>query len=228
MVIYMRINKSAARFQAKSIAPKQTSNIKIRAISPLLAKQFDASTTSEDNFAKAQKNFLDAGSDFTSALTKATLKFSGVENPDKFLAIEEITAKKDELVSSSKELYENVKKDKLTKEIGNFSYAVYNIFEAPSKDLWNKFILPEGAKIAYAAGELAKSGVAAAAIGVGLILTKGFLDIVYFTGFDGSIQHSGQKKYSLDSLDSLDLDYNQPNLKPKGAESKTQEGNDIC
>ena len=219
----MRINNSARLLNKSTFNPLKIPKTYVSAIKNSNNDQCNFGTTTDEKLAIKFKNLGQASWDFGSASYLATLKLSGVENPEKFSPTNALK-KIDDFSSKTKIIIEKIKEDNLWKATENFSEKFYDLSSASAKATWDISGLPKPEEILKAAWTFTQAGVAVSAIAAGSIFLKGFLDTVYYLGIDSSMKYSGKEKYSLDSLD---LDYNQPDLKPKGAESKTQDGNGI-
>ena len=222
MAIYMRINSSARALNKNIFNSPKIPKTYVSTIKNSNNDKYSFRTTTDEKLAIKFKNLSQASWDFGSASYLATLKLSGVENPEKFSPTNGLK-KIDELSSKAKTILDKIKDDSLWKATENFSEKLYDLSSASAKATWDISGLPKPEEILKAAWAFTQAGVAVSAFAAGSVVMKGLLDTVFYSGLDGSMKYSGKEKYSTDSLD---LDYNQPDLEPKGAESKTQEGND--
>ena len=192
MVIYMRINNSARLLNKSTFSPLKIPKTYVSAIKNSNDEQYNFRTTTDEKLAIKLKNLANASSDFVLASYLATLKLSGVENPEKFFPTN-ILEKTDELSHQLKIIKDKIKEDNLWKATENFSEKFYDLSSASAKATWDISGLPKPEEILKAAWTFTQAGVAVSAIAAGSIFLKGFLDTVYYLGIDSSIKYSGKQ-----------------------------------
>jgi hypothetical protein len=188
----MRINNSARLLNKSTFSPLKIPKTYVSAIKNSNDEQYNFRTTTDEKLAIKLKNLANASSDFVLASYLATLKLSGVENPEKFFPTN-ILEKTDELSHQLKIIKDKIKEDNLWKATENFSEKFYDLSSASAKATWDISGLPKPEEILKAAWTFTQAGVAVSAIAAGSIFLKGFLDTVYYLGIDSSIKYSGKQ-----------------------------------